>query len=79
MYRRRARLDGHRDNGVHVEIAVCGAGSPDTPGLIGDLHVIGPGVCGRKDRDGLHAHLLAGANDAHGDLATVGNEDLLKH
>src|SRR3989440_9662412 len=47
--------------------------------LVGLLHVDGGGVALRVDHDGPDPELPAGADDAHGDLAAVGDEDSLKH
>src|SRR5207245_432825 len=43
------------------------------------LHEEGGGVALRVDRDGPDPELPARADDAHGDLAAVGDEDSLKH
>jgi hypothetical protein len=57
------------------EVAVPGGRAPERVGLVGDLHVqrvaVGIGV----DRDRPDPSVLAGPCDAHGDLATVGDED----
>jgi hypothetical protein len=37
------------------------------------------GVGGRVDRDGRDAKLLAGAQDAQGDFAAIGDENLVEH
>ena len=39
----------------------------------------GVGVGGGMHRDGLDAHLLAGAVDAQRDLAAIGDEDFIEH
>ena len=52
---------------------------PDLHGLVGEAHDRGLGVGGRVDRDGLDAELAAGARDPQGDLAAVGDQDLLEH
>ena len=53
-------------------------GGPIGYGLVGEAHVqrvaVGLGV----DRDRADPHLVAGADDAHRDLAAVGDEDLLE-
>ena len=74
-----AGLQGDREDGVLVEVAVRRARPADAVGLVGEGDVqrlgIGRGVHG----NGLDAHLLAGANHADRDLAAVRNEDLVEH
>ena len=61
------------------EVALRGRGRADADALVGHADVHRVGVGGRMDRDGLDAHLLAGAVDAERDLAAVGDQDLLEH
>src|SRR3989449_1583225 len=63
---------------LHVEKALHRAGA-DEVRLVGLLHEDGGGVALRVYRDGPDPELPAGADDAHGDLAAVGDEDSLKH
>jgi hypothetical protein len=48
-------------------------------GLVGQLHVQRPGIGLGEDRDGLDAHALGRADDPAGDLAPVGDQDLVEH
>ena len=70
-----ARGDG--DQLVDVQVGVGRALAVQAIGLVGQAHVqrvdVGVGV----DRHRLHAVVGAGANDAHGDLAAVGDQDFL--
>src|SRR5690606_17483507 len=63
----------------HRQIRTVRRWRPDADALVGhpDMHRVGVG--GRMHRDGGNPHLLAGAMDAEGDLATVGNQDLREH
>ena len=62
-----------------VQIAVARGRRADADAFIGQAHMHGVGVGGGMDRDGGDAHLLAGAEDAKGDFAAIGDEDFLKH
>ena len=52
---------------------------PDADGLVGETDVprvrVGVGI----DRDGAHAHAARGLDDATGDLAAIGDEQLFEH
>jgi len=66
-------------DGRHIEVAQAGRCRPDAHRLVGQLDVLGLAVGLGIHDHGLDAHLAAGALDAQGDLAPVGNEDLLEH
>ena len=70
---------GGADVAVDFEIGIRPGGRSDADGLVGQLDVealqVGLGV----DGEGFDAHLAAGAHDAQGDLAAVGDEDFVKH
>src|ERR1041385_5361337 len=51
----------------------------DAIGLISAAHVKRGAVCFGIDRHGLDAHLMTSADDADGDLATVGDQDFTEH
>ncbi len=67
------------DDGGNIEIAVRRLRRPDAHRFVGEFHVLGFGIGLGMDDDGLDAHLAAGALDAQGDFAAVGDQDLLKH
>src|SRR5207237_1772096 len=69
---------GQVHDGLHVEKTLHRVGA-DEVRLVGLLDVDGGGVALRVDYDGPDPELPAGADDAHGDLAAVGDEDSLKH
>ncbi len=62
-----------------VEVAVAGRRRADADALVGEADMHGVGVGGRMDGDGLDAEFLAGAQDAQGDFAAIGDEDLVEH
>ena len=64
---------------VGVEIAL-GRGLPaERVRLVGEPDVQCVAIELGVDGDGLDAELASGADDAHGDLAAVGDQDLLQH
>ena len=69
---------GGADDGRDVQVAARALGRSDADGLVGEAHVrtvaVGLGV----DGDGLDSQFLAGADDANGDFAAIGDQDLLK-
>ncbi len=70
---------GRGDDGRHVQIALGRRGGADTHRLVGELDVLGIPIGLGMHGHGLDAHLAAGTLDPEGDLAAVGNQDLLKH
>src|SRR5690606_14081347 len=71
-------LAGGQDRG-NVEIAVARGVRPDADALVGEAHVHGIGVRERVDGNGLDAQFLAGAQDAQGDFAAIGDQNLGEH
>ena len=69
------RADDVRD----VEVALAGRRRPDADRLVGEPDDRGLRVGGRVDGHRLDAQLAAGARHAQGDLAAVGDQDLLEH
>src|SRR5205814_9173455 len=70
-------LAGEGDDAVDVEVGADGlAGPADAVGLLGLEAVQGEAVLVRVDGDGTDAQLVRGAEDADGDLAAVGGEEL---
>ena len=64
---------------VGNEIGVRGRRRADMDGLVGHLHVQGVLVRLGMDGDRLDAHRPAGLDDPAGDLAAIGNQDLVEH
>ncbi len=62
-----------------IQIAIACRGRADANGLVGepDMHCIGVGS--RMHRDGLDAHLAAGAVNAQRDLPAIGDKYFFKH
>ena len=71
-------LAGREQRG-HVEIAVLRRRRADADAFVGEAHMHGVGVGGGMHGDGRDAEFLAGAQDAQGDLAAVGDQDLVEH
>ena len=72
-----ARLEGRGDDGLGVEVALFHRRRPQADRLVGELDVRRPGVGVGVDGDRPDAEALAGAEDAAGDLAAVGDEDFV--
>ena len=69
---------GQGDDAGNVEVGADGfAGLADAVGLVGFEAVQGEAILVGVQRDGANAQLMRGAEDADGDLAAVGDEQLL--
>ena len=73
------RLVDHLEDPLGVEVALGGGLPAEREGLVGQAHVQRLPVELGVHRHRGDAHLLAGADDADGDLAPVGDEDLGEH
>ena len=71
-----AGLAGHLEQLLLHQVGVAGRGAAEGVGLVGDLDVQGVPVRIGIHRNRTDAAVCARPRDAHGDLATVGNEDL---
>jgi len=74
-----AGLDAGLDDLVDQQIGLGRRRRADMHGLVGHLHMQGVLVGVRINRDGLDAHLAGGLDDAAGDLAAIGDQDLGEH
>ena len=79
MDRVRPGLLRRSDDLVAHEIAFGGGRGADMHRLVGLPHMQRPGVGVRIDRDRGHAHGARGADDAAGNLAAIGDKELLDH
>ena len=79
MHRVRAGDLAGREQRGHVEIAVLRRRRPDAHALVRQTHMHGVGIGGGVHGDGRDPELLAGPQDAKGDLAAIGYEDLVEH
>ena len=64
---------------VDAEVAFGGGAGADATGLVGEADVEGGAVGVGEDRDRGDGHFAEGADDADGDLAAIGDEDLAEH
>src|SRR5436190_2552891 len=71
-------LAGRHDRG-NIEIAVARRRRADAHALIVEPDMHRFFIRGRMDGDRMDAEFAAGAHDAKGDLAAIGDEDLVKH
>ena len=70
---------GSRDDAIDFEITL-GAGSwADADGFVGGLDVKGVVIGFGVNGESTDAEVFAGADDAEGDLAAVGDEDFVEH
>lgn len=67
------------DDLVSLQIAFRDRCRSDAESLVSHGNVLGPGVRIGIDRNGLDAELLGRCHHPAGNLAAVGNEDLLEH
>jgi hypothetical protein len=73
-----AGLGGDRDDLLDREVRVAGRRALQRVGLVGQADEKGVPIGLGVDGDAADAGVLAGPDDAHGDLAAVGDQDLLK-
>jgi hypothetical protein len=73
-----AALRGIEDS-IDIQIRFSGRRRANQIGVISDTNVEGGAVYLRVNRRRGDSHLVAGADHAHGDLATIRNQDFLKH
>jgi len=81
-----ARMDGvgagdlaGRQQRGNVEIGIARRRRADADGFVGEAHVHRVGVGRRIDRHGRDAEFFRRAKDAQGDLAAVGDQNLVEH
>ena len=67
------------DDLVDAQVGLGGGGGPQVDRGVGGLDVGRMGVSVGVDGDGADAEAAAGADDAQGDLAAVGDEDCCEH
>ena len=79
MDRLRPRALGGVEDGFRPQVALAGRGRADMDGLVGHLDMQRLGVRVGIDRDRADAEQAGGADDAAGDLAAVGDQDLGEH
>src|SRR5581483_11785898 len=70
---------GRADDRSNVQIAARALGRTDADSFVGKPHVQAVLVGFRVHRDRLYPEILARADDANSDLASIGDEYLLKH
>src|SRR3546814_15800 len=78
MHRLGAGLLAGRDDLLDDQVALGGSRRADMHGLVGHAHVQGTIVGIGIDRHRPDAKLAAGLDDAAGDFAAIGNQDLLE-
>ncbi len=64
---------------IYAQIRIAGGGRSEEISLIGVPDVQGVTVRFRKNRHRVHPQLPAGADDPHGDLTPVRNQDFVEH
>src|ERR1700730_8489683 len=71
--------EGAGDDVRYIEVALARVGRTDADRLVGQPHRQGARVGLRVGDDGADAHVATGAKHAQGDLAAIGDEDLVEH
>ena len=79
VHRLRARLFAGGDDLVHHEVRLAARRRADEHGFVGEVDMQRIAICFRIHRHRCDAHLLRRLDDAAGDLAAVGNQDLGEH
>ena len=70
---------GRADHRRNVEIAARALCGTNANGFIGESHVQAVAIGLRVNGHGFDAKILAGANDANGDFASIGDQNFLEH
>ena len=79
MHRLRAAAPRDIEDDIPAQIGLRGGCGADGIGLIRLAHMQRLRIGLAEDGDGLDAHAPRGADDADGDLATIGDEDFREH
>ncbi|MCD6016863.1 MAG: hypothetical protein K0R41_4691 [Geminicoccaceae bacterium] len=74
-----AAQPGRLDDALDPQITLAGGRRPDRQGLVGHAHVQRVGIGLGVDRDRGDAEPPAGPDDPAGDLAPIGDQELLEH
>ena len=70
---------GSGDDAVDLKVGLLAGGGADADGFVGELDVHGIDVGLGVDGDGFDIQLAAGADDAEGDFAAIGDQDAFEH
>lgn len=70
---------GGADDAADLQVAFAARAWADADGLICEMDVHGIHVCFGINSNGFDVELFTGADDADGDLTTIGDEDFAKH
>ncbi len=70
---------GGGDDAIDFEITLCAGSWADADGFVGGLDVKGVVIGFGVDGESTDAEVFAGADDAEGDFAAVGDEDFVEH
>ena len=70
---------GGGDDAIDFKITLCAGSWADADGFVGGLDVKGVVIGFGVDGESTDAEVFAGADDAEGDLAAVGDEDFVEH
>src|SRR6185295_15008678 len=71
--------DGRRKDRRRRQVTAPRLGRADTDRFVSQLHGARVAVSFAVSDHGVDAERMAGTHDAHGDLATVGNQDAAEH
>src|SRR5882757_3735734 len=64
---------------IEAKIAFARRGGTDRIRFVGEANVKRIAIHFAEDRDGFDAEFAAGADDAHGDFAAIGDENFAEH
>src|SRR5579864_5784658 len=70
---------GRADDRGDVEIAARTLSRADANRFVGEAHMQAMTIGLRINGDGSDSQVLTGADDANGDLASIGDQDFLEH
>ena len=79
MNRVAAGAAGHVDQLVDAEITFARWSGTDGVGFVGETDMEGSAIGFAEDDDGADAKFAAGAEDANGDFAAIGDQDFVEH
>ncbi len=72
-------LNRRSDEFFHIQVGFFWRSVTQQNGFIGKLNMLGVGINFGIYGNSFDAQFFAGAHDAYGDLAAIGDEDFIKH